>query len=434
MNSNLVAPTPPQAAPPAALRARPSAGANTGLLAAPKSDPRESLAAQALLGEHASMRAARERIARIAGSDATVLIRGESGTGKEVVAALLHSLSRRGERKWVKLNCAAIPAELLESELFGYEPGAFTGAARKKAGKFELAHGGTIFLDEISELQPAMQAKLLHILQGGEFSRLGAEESVRVEARVIAASNADLEAAVRFGRFRQDLYFRLNVVCIRLPPLRDRAEDIPLLCRHFLEKHAARYGPAPELSAAARERLRAYAWPGNVRELENFIQRYLILGQEEAALAELSAPAGPAVDLRAAVGGASPGGEPLDFPPKMPPRRAAASEAAGPIAARSLLEIGREAARQAEQVAILAALEQARWNRRQAARALKISYKALHNKLRALKTAMAGEAAPGEIAAGEIAPAWARMPADAARAKPITKAREDARAAAAGGG
>ncbi|HZT72625.1 MAG TPA: sigma-54 dependent transcriptional regulator [Terriglobales bacterium] len=326
-----------------------------------------------LIGAHPKIVIARQWIAKAASSDAPVLLRGESGSGKEVAAAMIHQFSPRAAAPFIKVNCAAIPRELLESELFGYEPGAFTGAARKKAGKFELAHRGTILLDEISELDPTMQAKLLHILQSGEFSRLGGETSEMLEARVLAASNADLEGEVAAGRFRPDLFYRLNVLSVRLPPLRERIDDLEELVEHFLRLHAPPDGAAPvRLSAAAMVRLRQHDWPGNVRELENFVRRMLILGSEAAALEEL-APLG--------------GEPPLRTPPRAALPSPALSSSAG---APSLVEIGRRAAREAERAAILAALEETRWNRRQAARLLKISYKALHNKLRRMKQ----EAAP----------------------------------------
>lgn len=332
--------------------------------------PKAEVEPPVLIGEDPALHRVRYLVERVAATDATVLLRGESGSGKEVVATLIHRLSCRRRAPLVKLNCAAIPSELLESELFGYEPGAFTGAAKKKAGKFELAHRGTILLDEISELHPHLQAKLLHILQDGNFSRLGAEANVTVEARVLAASNADLEAAVASGRFRADLFYRLNVVCIRLPPLRERPADIPLLFDFIRAKHAAHYGKdAPPLSPLGLTRLQQYPWPGNVRELENFVKRFLILGSEAQALEELLVPAklGMAA-LR----------ENLAAPAWPVPVLASNGSL-------SLLQIGRQAAREAERAAMLNALDQAHWNRRQAARMLKISYKALHNKLREMK-------------------------------------------------
>src|SRR6185437_5511777 len=292
---------------------------------------------------------------------------GESGTGKEVVARLLGSHPGRAAN-FVKINCAAIPQELWESELFGYEPGAFTGANRQKSGKFELAEDGTIFLDEISEMPPHLQAKLLQVLQDGEFSRLGGHRSLSVDARVIAASNVDLQAAVAAGAFRRDLFYRLNVIAISLPPLRARSEDVLPLAEHFLAKYADAYERrAPAFSPALRARLEAYAWPGNVRELENLVRRYVVLGDEAALMADLLG-----------VGGAeaAPGGPMMAAP--MPPA------AVGAGSSGSLLEIGRNAAWQAEREALLRTLAATRWNRRLAARQLKISYKSLQNKLKTL--------------------------------------------------
>jgi two-component system response regulator AtoC len=197
-------------------------------------------------GDTPKMREVREIIEQVADTDITVLIRGESGTGKELVARALYQLSARRERQFVKVNCAALPSELLESELFGFEKGAFTGAQRRKLGKFEYAHQGTIFLDEIAEMSPALQAKLLQVLQDGEFSRLGGEADVRVDARILAATNRDLEEAVESAEFREDLYYRLNVVTVQLPPLRERADAIPLLADHFLRKFEEQYRKNPK--------------------------------------------------------------------------------------------------------------------------------------------------------------------------------------------
>jgi two-component system response regulator AtoC len=305
------------------------------------------------------MVAIRRTLEQIADTDLTVLLQGESGTGKEVVARLLAAQSPRGA--FVKINCAAIPQELWESELFGYEPGAFTGANRQKSGKFELAEGGTIFLDEIGEMPLHLQAKLLQVLQDGEFSRLGGRRPVSVDVRVVAATNTDLQAAVEAGQFRRDLFYRLNVIVVALPPLRERRGDIALLARHFLDKYSRLYHrlPAPVPEPLWR-RMEQYAWPGNVRQLENMIKRYIVLGNPDALLTEL-ADAAPAA---AAAGGA------------------VAAVAPGP--APSLLDISRQAAWQAERGAILQALAETHWNRRQAAQKLRISYKALQNKLRTL--------------------------------------------------
>jgi len=312
----------------------------------------------ALLGESPAVVAIRQTLEQIADTDLTVLLQGESGTGKEVVARLLAAQSPRSA--FVKINCAAIPQELWESELFGYEQGAFTGANRPKSGKFELAEGGTIFLDEIGEMPLHLQAKLLQVLQDGEFSRLGGRRPVSVDVRVVAATNTDLQAAVEAGGFRRDLFYRLNVIVIALPPLRQRRGDIPLLAQHFLSQYSRQYRrlPAP-LPESLWRRMEQYAWPGNVRQLENLIKRYIVLGNPDALLTELA-----------------------DAVP--PPAAAAEGPAAEPVAAASLLDISRQAAWQAERGAILKALADTHWNRRQAALKLRISYKALQNKMRAL--------------------------------------------------
>ena len=325
-----------------------------------------------LLGNSSAVVGLRHMMSRIAHTNPTVLLQGESGTGKEVVARQLGALTGG---VFVKVNCAAIPGDLWESELFGYEPGAFTGANRQKLGKFELASGGTIFLDEISEMPLHLQAKLLQVLQDGEFARLGSHRSINVEVRVIAATNLDLRSAVSAGTFRHDLYYRLNVIAIHLPPLRERLEDVPLLTDYFLSRYAAHYHcrPAP-LSPALLEHLQQHAWPGNVRELENLIKRYVILNDENAVLAELlpPRPRSAAAVAPAATGTApaSPGVNMADF--------------GGGSHAASLLDIGRRAAQDAERTALLHALTVTHWNRRLAARQLQISYKSLQNKIKRL--------------------------------------------------
>jgi two-component system response regulator AtoC len=337
-----------------------------------------------LFGTSPRMLEVKMTIEQVADTTATVLVRGESGTGKEVVARMIHSESSRGEKPFVKVNCAAIPHELLESELFGYEPGAFTGATRQKLGKFEQANGGTIFLDEISEMHPALQAKLLHVLQDHEFSRLGGKRDIQVDVRVLAATNKPLERAVEEGVFREDLFYRLNVVTIHIPPLRERREEIPVFLEYFLEKYSQHYGKRPPMfSELAVRRMMEYAWPGNIRELENLVKRYVIVGNEAQIIRELSThkpiivshgslPAAGAVTAAAPV--AAPSGN-------------GAAEMEMP----SLLEIGRRAAMQAEREAIERVLAQTRWNRRQAARILRVSYKALLNKLKAIEEQAKGQ-------------------------------------------
>jgi transcriptional regulator with GAF, ATPase, and Fis domain len=217
-------------------------------------------------------------VRKVADTDSTVLVTGETGTGKELVVRAIHDLSRRKDKILVKVNCAALPAGVIESELFGHERGAFTGALTRKVGRFELAHGGTLFLDEIGDLPLELQAKLLRVLQDGEFERVGGTQTLKVQVRLVAATNRDLELAVSEGRFRADLFYRLNVFPLHIPPLRERREDIPSLVRHFLMLYAAKMGrkmaaPSPEIL----DRLRSYPWPGNVRELQNTIERAVIL-------------------------------------------------------------------------------------------------------------------------------------------------------------
>jgi formate hydrogenlyase transcriptional activator len=233
-----------------------------------------------IIGQSPAMKQVFKAIGTVAPTDATVLILGETGTGKELVARALHNLSSRRRQALVKVNCAALPAGLIESELFGHEKGAFTGALTRRTGRFELANGGTLFLDEIGDLLPELQPKLLRVLQEGEFERVGGHQTIRVNVRVIAGTNRDLEQAIHTGGFRPDLYYRLSVFPIRVPPLRERAADIPLLARYFTQKCAARLGKrTPSVSPATIESLLAYAWPGNVRELENVVERAVILSQ-----------------------------------------------------------------------------------------------------------------------------------------------------------
>jgi two-component system response regulator AtoC len=318
-------------------------------------------------GDSPKMREVREIIDQVADTDITVLIRGESGTGKEVVARALYQQSARRDRPFVKVNCAALPSELLESELFGFEKGAFTGAQKRKLGKFEYANLGTIFLDEISEMHPSLQAKLLQVLQDGEFSRLGGESDVHVDARILAATNRNLEEAVQQGSFREDLYYRLNVVTIHIPPLRERKDAIPLLVDHFLRKYNEQY--RKEVKHLSEDTLAAfmeYEWPGNVRELENMVKRMVVLANEQAVLEEI---------LRDQRSRAAAEGEPLlDF-------EAVAVELqnGGGV---DLKAIAKRAAQMAEKRVIERVLEQTRWNRKEAAARLQISYKALLYKMR----------------------------------------------------
>jgi two-component system response regulator AtoC len=330
-----------------------------------------------LFGTSPKMMEVKMTIEQVADTTATVLIRGESGTGKEVVARMVYSESSRGDKPFVKVNCAAIPHELLESELFGYEAGAFTGANRQKLGKFEQANNGTIFLDEISEMHPALQAKLLHVLQDHEFSRLGGKRDVQVDVRVLAATNKPLERAVEEGVFREDLFYRLNVVTIHIPPLRERREEIPVFLKYFLEKYSEHYGKTPSMfSEYAVARMMEYPWPGNIRELENLVKRYVIVGNEAQIIRELSTHK----PIVTSIGGPAPT-VPSPSAPVIQPTGNGSADLEMP----SLLEIGRRAAMQAEREAIERVLAQTRWNRRQAAKILKISYKALLNKLKAME-------------------------------------------------
>ncbi len=348
-----------------------------------------------LFGASPKMEEVKMTIEQVADTTATVLVRGESGTGKEVVARMIYAQSGRRDKPFVKVNCAAIPYELLESELFGYEPGAFTGANRQKLGKFDQAHYGTIFLDEISEMHPALQAKLLHVLQDGEFARLGGKRDIAVDVRTMAATNKPLERAVEEGMFREDLFYRLNVVTIHIPPLRERREEIPVFLDFFLRKYSEFYGkqPAP-FSDYAVGRMMEYNWPGNIRELENLVKRYVIVGNEPQIIRELSTHK----PIITAIGSAnSPiwGIRQSEAAPStatpMPPASDSATtgnghgSGASEMEMPSLLEIGRRAAMQAEREAIERVLAQTRWNRRQAAKILKISYKALLNKLKAME-------------------------------------------------
>lgn len=333
-----------------------------------------------LFGTSPKMMEVKMTIEQVADTTATVLVRGESGTGKEVVARMIYSESSRAEKPFVKVNCAAIPHELLESELFGYEPGAFTGATRQKLGKFEQANGGTIFLDEISEMHPALQAKLLHVLQDHEFSRLGGKRDIQVDVRVLAATNKPLERAVEEGVFREDLFYRLNVVTIHIPPLRERREEIPVFLEYFLEKYSEHYRKRPpKFSEYAVTRMMEYAWPGNIRELENLVKRYVIVGNEAQIIRELSTHK-PIVSSLSAQPTAPAIAAPVT---SIPPVQVSSNGTE--LEMPSLLEIGRRAAMQAEREAIERVLAQTRWNRRQAAKILKISYKALLNKLKAME-------------------------------------------------
>lgn len=304
-----------------------------------------------------AMHRIRSQVGMVARVDVPVLLLGESGTGKEVVARLVHRLSSRAQCTFLKVNCAALPSELLESELFGFEAGAFTGASRPKPGKFELCNKGTILLDEIGEMPPSLQAKLLHVLQDQQFSRLGSRSVVKVDVRILAATNINIRQAIAAKKLREDLYYRLNAFTIHLPPLRERREEVPLLLRHFMSRFAARFARDPlPLSPALIDMALKYPWPGNLRELENLVKRYLILGDEAQVLKELEFHGDGAVR---------------------------AAEPASPAGSTSdLKSLVRSLKDQAEMEAISKALEQTKWNRKEASRLLNISYKGLLYKIR----------------------------------------------------
>ncbi len=323
----------------------------------------EALGKEPFLWASEKMQRIHEILSQVADADVTVLIHGESGVGKEVIARTVHELSNRAERPFVKVNCAALPEELLESELFGYERGAFTGASTRKAGKFEIADGGTMFLDEIGEMSAPLQAKLLQVLQDGEFSRLGGQADVRVDVRVVAATNRNLEEMVAQGAFREDLYYRLNVVNVFVPPLRERREEIPVFAEHFVRVYALKYNR--EISGLSDRLLQAflqYAWPGNVSELENMVKRIVVLQNEEAIVEEIfSAPARE---------------------PARPTVEQIVDEMDPMDDSVSLREIGKRAARDAEREALRRVLYQTNWNRKKAAKILDVSYKTLLQKIK----------------------------------------------------
>ncbi len=318
-----------------------------------------------IVWETESMRRIRNVLEQTADTDVTVLIHGESGVGKEVVARAVHQQSSRASRPFVKVNCAALPPDLLESELFGFERGAFTGAVGRKAGKFELAHTGTIFLDEIGEMSAALQAKLLQVLQDASFTRLGSNREIRVDVRMVAATNRNLEQMVKQGGFREDLFFRLNVVTIEIPPLRERSEEIPRLIDLFLRRYSIKYRkPLPVLSPRVLRHLERHPFPGNVRELENMMKRIVVLGREEAVMDELTG----SIEARSEKAGRD--------------LEAVLAELEETAGALPLREVGHRAAVEAEREAIERVLHSTHWNRKQAARVLNVSYKTLLLKIR----------------------------------------------------
>src|SRR5947199_4233231 len=307
-----------------------------------------------VFGHSETMQALRSRLDKVAGANVPVLIHGESGTGKDIIARLIHGYSPWKSGPFVKVNCPAIPGTLLESELFGYEKGAFTGAYGTKPGRVEMAHRGTLFLDEISELDLGLQSKLLQLLQDGQFCRIGAQEDKKVEVRVVCATNRKLEEEIEAGTFRQDLFYRINVVNLYLPPLRERRGDIEDLVMYFLDYYNRKYNcRARALSPELMGLLQKYHWPGNIRELENLIKRYVILGNEEVISSDLVVR------------------EQEFFNPDI--------NLDGPI---SLKKLTRQATRELERKVILKVLQAHHWNRKQTARALSISYRALLYKIR----------------------------------------------------
>ncbi len=319
---------------------------------------------EVIFGISEAMALVRRQVETAARANVPVLLGGQSGTGKEVLAKLIHRRSPWRTGAFVKVNCPAIPGTLLESELFGYERGAFTGAYAAKPGRVETAEDGTLFLDEIAELEPALQAKMLQLLQDGRFCRIGGHQERQVEVRVVCATNHDLAQDVEAGAFRRDLFYRINVLSIVLPSLSERREDIPELVRYLTEKYSAKYErPVPPLDSRILRMLESRPWPGNIRELENVVKRYVILGTEEA----FATQAGHSyANARANLVG---------FPAQTPPLPAGGGE-------ESLKSIVRHAVKDLERSIILRTLDANRWNRRRAARALRISYAALLYKMR----------------------------------------------------
>ena len=309
---------------------------------------------EVIFGSSPAMEAVRLSVEMAASVNVPVLLQGESGTGKEIIARYIHLRSPWGSGAFVKVNCPAIPGTLLESEMFGYQKGAFTGAYTSKPGRVELAHRGTLFLDEIADLDPALQAKLLQLLQDGQFSRIGAAEDTQVEVRVVCATNKHLEQEIQTGGFRQDLFYRINVLTIELPSLQQRLCDLPMLVQYLQEKYASKFSRSVSpISPHTLGMLEKYNWPGNIRELENVIKRYVIVGSEEAIATSLENEPEEELDLAVPVNGVI-----------------------------ELKEVARQAARRMERKVILKTLEAHRWNRKTTARALSISYAALLYKMR----------------------------------------------------
>lgn len=323
-----------------------------------------------------AMREVRCMVDLVAQTNLPVLILGETGTGKEVIVRLIHYVSLRRNRPFLKVNCAALPSELLESELFGYEAGAFTGATKPTAGKFEVCHKGTILLDEIAEMPPGPQAKLLQVLQDGEYCRLGSAKPIRVDVRVLAATNVDIIRAIKTRKFRDDLYYRLNAFSVQIPPLRERIDDIPVLLQHFIRVQSAALGCEPlPITPDLLEACLRYSWPGNIRELENFVKRYLVMRDEGKAIVHLM---------------------PQTY------RRSSAPETSTStfsMKATDLKSLVRGLKQQAERQAIIGALELSRGNRKDAARILNISSRALIYKMREYGIEGSKDSYPTELSA-----------------------------------
>jgi two-component system response regulator AtoC len=337
-------------------------------------------------GDSPDMKAIATVIEQVSDSDVTVLIRGESGVGKELVARAIHQRSSRRERPFVKVNCAALPAELLESELFGHEKGAFTGAATTRIGKFEQAHTGTIFLDEIAEMKAPLQAKMLHVLQDAQFTKLGSNRPIDVDVRVVAATNRDLETMMLRGEFREDLYYRLKVIEVTVPPLRERRNEIVHLTEFFIDRYARRYNrPVRQLSDELAQLFQTYEWPGNIRELENMIKRIVILQDESLVVREMSRAPRTSVAFAGAVAGDARGAtadEPDDVDEAADEEPQPDVPVAMAPAGSRLADVAKAAALKAERTIIEDTLNQVQWNRRRAAEQLGVSYKTLLNKIK----------------------------------------------------
>ena len=322
-----------------------------------------------MLGDSAAMRKLREEIAKVAPSTGRVLLTGESGTGKELIASEIHRLSKRAAGPFVKVNCAAIPSELIESELFGHEKGSFSGAAARRRGQFEVADGGTLFLDEVGDMSASAQAKVLRALQTGEITRVGSEKAIQVDVRVVAATNKDLEAEVRDGHFREDLYFRLAVVPLRAPALRERLEDVPVLAERFFQLACRREGLRPKpVDPAVYERLRTHRWPGNVRELRNVCERMVIMSGDRIGPGDVPEGVGPR-------------------PAPAPPPGAADLSRYGEVPLKDLRDL-------VERDYIVQKLEEHDWNITQAAQALGVERTNLHKKIKQHGLSRAGRGAP----------------------------------------